>query len=402
MLLVAGCGLESNGLDELGDEGDGSAGNGLDATTQQGDGTINVESDGANPNEDATVSGEDGSRSETSAPEDSGADGADGNESDGGAPDASDGGGHAGSDAGSDAGFDSGVDAGQDAGSPCPTSSGFVCTSQAVPAGWTVVAYDDSAGPLPSCSGAYASPTSVYEGPFPPATCGCSCSVGTPGSCTTGNFSVDLGTGACTAPSGPFPANQCNAIVDVGGFPLAPNDKESGTALPAYAPGSCSANGTETKPPVNPNGLVCSGPSPSGAVCPNDGACVPGAPSGFTLCIEQSGTPSCPAGFTSVVHTVGSSIADTRGCSACTCTGPDAGCDDPTVTFYTNDTCADAGVATVSLNGCNNVVLSGGSTSATAHSYQYSATVTGEACGSGASDPTGGVALDGTATICCQ
>jgi hypothetical protein len=72
------------------------------------------------------------------------------------------------------------------------------------------------------------------------------------------------------------------------------------------------------------------------------------------------------------------------------------------VTFYTGDACTDAGAATVSLNGCNNLVLSGGSTTATAHSYQYSATVTGEACGSGTSDPTGGVALDGTSTICCQ
>ncbi len=392
MLLVAGCGLESGGLAELGDEGDGSAGGNLDATTQ-GDGTIGVDGDGAGPGEDATVSGEDGSPTEAGAPEDSG--------SDGGTPDASDGGGHAGSDAGTDAGVDSGVDAGQDAGSPCPTSAGFVCTSQAVPAGWTVVAFDDTPGPPPSCSGAYASATSVYEGPFAPATCGCSCSVGTPGSCTTGNFSVDLGTGTCTAPSGPFPANQCNTIT-LGGFPLTPNSKESGTALPAYAPGSCSADGTSTKPPVNPNALLCAGPSPSGATCPNDGACVPSAPSGFALCIAQSGTPSCPAGFTNVVHTVGSSVTDTRGCSACTCTGPDAGCADPTVTFYAGDTCADAGIATVSLDGCNNVVLSGGSASATAHAYQYSATVTGEACGAGASDPTGGVALDGTATICCQ
>jgi hypothetical protein len=391
MLLVTGCGLESNGLAEFGDEGDGSpGGNGLDATTQQGDGTVNVESDGANPNEDATVSGEDGSQSETSSPEDSGVDG---NESDGGATDASDA-------ATADAGGDAGRDAGQDAGTPCPTNTGFVCTSQTVPAGWTVVAYDDTPGPAPSCSGAYSSSASVYEGPFPSATCGCNCSVGTSGSCTTGNFSVDFGTGTggCTTPGGSYPANQCNSVVT--GVPISPSTKESGTALPPYTPGSCSANGSETKPPVNPNGLACSGPSPSGATCPNAGACVPSAPSGFTLCIEQAGTPSCPAGFTNA-HTVGSSVTDTRGCSACTCTGPDAGCDDPMVTFYTSDGCTDAGAATVSLNGCNNLVLSGGSTTATAHSYQYSATVTGEACGSGTSDPTGGVALGGTSTICC-
>jgi hypothetical protein len=418
MSVLAGCGLESNGLAEFGDEGDGgsSSGSDLDATSLQSDGTINVGSDGSGSNEDSTVPpGEDGSPSETSTSEDAGGDtgGSDASKEDGGTPDASadasihDSGEPDGSDAAvSDAGTaDAGADAEADAGTPCPTASGFVCTSQAVPPGWTLVEYQDSSS-LGTCGGAYATSTSVYEGPFPPAKCTCDCTLGASGSCTTGNFSVKLDGlgGPCTSTvgGGPYAANSCNAI-GLAGFSISGTSSESGSPVP-YSAGQCSANGSTTLPPVGgPNGLECSGPSPSGATCPGGGACVPEAAGGFSLCIQKAGTPACPPGFPNV-HTVGTSLGtDSRGCSTCTCGPPTAQCNDAMVTFWTDDTCADAGVGTVALNGsCNDIVMSNGTSNATARSFQYSATLTNEACGDGTSNPTGGVALDGTSTICCQ
>jgi hypothetical protein len=73
------------------------------------------------------------------------------------------------------------------------------------------------------------------------------------------------------------------------------------------------------------------------------------------------------------------------------------------VTLFTDTACGDGGTGVVPANAqCDPVALSGGATSATFHAYEYSATVANEACGMGSASTSGGVALTGQATICCQ
>jgi len=398
-ILACGCSLDSGGLGDLFESAGDDGGPTTDATfTQTGDGKVNG-GDDTGSGDDATTGSGDSSN---------------------------------GNDAGDDAGppIDTGTDTCAsnveicnngiddncngliDCADPACGPASWTCTHQVVPAGWTVVEYASGATPPTTCGGGYTAGSSVYEGPFPNAMCTCACNVTTSGSCENGSFEYALSdqNGNCTVTGVPDPDTagngSCQAIGGAG-YPTTSSTKEKIAPI-AYTPGACTASANTTKPPIPENGHVCAETTSAGAGCANSGACVPAVQAGYSLCIQSpSGSaPACPTGFTNV-HDVGTGFTDTRGCSSCNCTGPTAECANPMVTLFTdpNGTCGDGGTGTVKAdNGCDAINLGPGTTAnPTFHGYEYSATVTGEACGgSGSATPNGGVTLTGAGTICCQ
>jgi hypothetical protein len=316
-------------------------------------------------------------------------------------PDASDAGGDA-SDGGNDAGP---ADAGEDAAdSACPGT----CTIAAVPAGWQVIEFEDTLATPPACSTGYGSSIDVVEGPSgAPATCGCACNLTTPGSCMTGNFTVNVdlfGGGGCLAPAVTSPVNggACSPATD--NYQPSSNPKMKVDPAP-YAPGACTPDPSVSTTPVTfaAQGRLCAaldGGAPSGT-CAGGGTCA-ASPAGFSLCITHAGTMTCPPGYTLPAHIAApaSDVSDTRGCTACSCGAADAGCAG-SLTLFTDSTCTTGAESAPVNDVCNGFPVTSGATP-TYNAYEYDASAQGEGCPPSPVSPDGGVALTNTHTICCQ
>jgi hypothetical protein len=298
------------------------------------------------------------------------------------------------------------VDAGPDTSCASPA---FVCTVASVPTGWSIVEYVETS--RPACSPGFGSPLDVVEGPTgQPATCGCSCSVTTPGTCESGNFSVT--TNSATPSCGGVPVNSpanggacAPATID-----YSPKSGAQMQVVPApYAPGSCTPDPTEPPPPAVQyagQGELCFESTTPGGTCANGGVCAPAATGGgFALCIEATGIQSCPTGFVNPAHYVGTSVTDTRGCTACTCGPADAGpCQNAMLTLYTDAGCG-GGAQSVNANGACGTFpgpTSSGLGPPTYVAYEYSAHVQNEGCPASPVYPDGGVTLTTPNTVCCQ
>ncbi len=404
-LVTTGCGLDSGGLGDLfvsaGDDG----GTSLDATfVQTGDGSVNGggdTGDGNGSGDDATTGAgdsssgsDDGGGADTSPPVDTGTDTCASNLEI------------------CNNGIDDNCNGKVDCADTACGPAAWQCTHQTVPAGWTVVEYASSPTAA-ACGTGYATASSVYEQPFGNATCSCTCSVAEPGSCEIGSFTYVIdNNNNCGGLSGLDPAGggTCQSI-PIPGYTPGGGAKQKVTPLGYTAAGpaasACTSTASTTKPTIPENGHVCAESTAAGAGCANNGACVPAVQAGYALCIQQEsadgGQIPCPNGFSNV-HNVGSGVTDNRSCTACNCTGPTATCGNEQVTLFTDPQCGDGGTGSVKVDGnCDNVDTFGGGANPTFHAYEYSAKVVGEACGgSGSSTPTGGVALTGLATICCQ
>jgi len=389
-LFACGCGLANGGLgDTVEADGGGGIPGSQDATAAEFvDGTVNVGDDAA-PSKDATTATSDAPNGDDAAPVEAGSDSCASNVEV------------------CNNGIDDNCNGLVDCADPECGPAKWQCTTQAVPAGWTVVEYVSSSAPPAGCDTSYASSSTVYEGPFSTTTCPCECTVGTAGSCDNGSFGVILSNPSqkCPGPATNYPAGggACEPTTPPGYTPGA-GAKQQITPVP-YTPGTCQpAGGTPTPPPVPANGHVCAEAVPSGAGCANNGACVPAVQSGYSLCIEKAspgGAIACPPGFGNV-HDVGNSITDSRTCSTCECGTPTGQCNGAMVTLFTGAQC-DGGTATVQANGaCDDVTVSTTATNPTFAAYEYSASVANELCGQGASTASGSVALTNPSTICCQ
>ena len=170
-----------------------------------------------------------------------------------------------------------------------------------------------------------------------------------------------------------------------------------------YTAGACTPNSSVSAAPVTyaGQGELCSTTSSPGGACPNGGSCVT-PPQGSSLCIVHSGSVACPAGFTNPAHTVGTGIADSRGCTACTCGGISGTCANQSLTLFTDSTCT-TGAESVEANGmCNDFPGPNGGGAPTYDAYEYTAVVGEEGCTASSVSAQGSVTLTGVETVCCQ
>jgi len=295
-------------------------------------------------------------------------------------------------DASAEASVEAGVDAAKLDAAPLDAAS---CGSNAVcvpalPDGWTWATYSEDA--RPACATGYATPADVQEGiDAGPASCSCTCSVNQP-SCTGGNVTITAGTNnTCdnaTNQTDTSAAN-CHTLTQ---FTTSGGSSAAATG-PAPSGGTCMTTPSVTTPPVGFDhaGRTCALAGDAGASCGAGAVCLPN-PAPFASCVSQAGTQSCPSGFP-VQHVVGTSVDDTRGCTACGCS-LDAGTCGGTLTLYTNTGCS-MGAQTVAVDGtCHGVG------SHTFKSYEYAPT-TNATCTVTSGSADGGVAFTDATTICC-
>ena len=133
------------------------------------------------------------------------------------------------------------------------------------------------------------------------------------------------------------------------------------------------------------------------------GSCVPNPSGNYARCItDDTLLASCPNTFPNA-HVVGTGVTDTR---VCGCTGScgisNAGaCGTPTLTLYTSNNCGAGAQPAITADGTS--CKSGFGVNPSWGSAKYASTDTGATCGySGGTSITGGIALSGAYTICCQ
>jgi hypothetical protein len=274
-----------------------------------------------------------------------------------------------------------------------------------IPAGWNAAAL--SIGSRPGCPAGFASQRDVVMDPTGgAATCTCNCASSGAASCEKGNVTfygpnligndcsiigsaaTDVAEGACRSnlPFGLFGFGMgANAPLRVTKVGLTPNTCNGSIA--ANVPPAGTQEGKRCTAQVAAVGGGCS----AGSVCARR---VSGT---YQSCVAKSGTEVCPSGWPTK-HDTGTSVNDTRACSACTC-GSTASCGAATVTFYSGNSCDGTSAVATANDACNAIATAGQGVS----SWRYDAPVLNEGCqktGGGAA--TGAIAFANGETVCCR
>jgi hypothetical protein len=277
-------------------------------------------------------------------------------------------------------------------GSAC-TSAGGQCVPE-VPNGWTFVGFD--ANGRPQCPSNMSNSTDVVADPTGgAATCNCSCDVATDPSCTADNIGDMYDTNnTCSQNGGQFAGNggACFNVNNV--IQLAPYHN---LTPPGATGGSCKAVTNNSVPPSSETqGRICGGPLFGNGGCGAGQVCAP-AVAPLRACVTMQGDQACVGPYTEK-HSVGTSISDTRDCTACSCSHPTADCVNGQLTFYTQLNCAGQSI-TLPVDG---VCHPNGGGNASYYSHQYSATMQNPSCAKPPpTTPTGSLSLIGEETVCC-
>jgi hypothetical protein len=283
----------------------------------------------------------------------------------------------------------------------------------AAPSGWTgyvqivvtdggaprcVAPYDHAQAPKKaSPSGAPAQCTPCTCAPPPSGPIQCQVSLGSGGLLCAGEAMTVAPAGVCVVPPGPV------------GTTSGPNGDSYGPTMVPAPTGSCAPDGGRlVQPPGAPQSAVvgvCATTAGQGATCPSLGdICVPapGAPGGSPagVCIYQAGAQTCPPGRYTVQVVAAGAVLDTRGCGACAC-APPACPGDGYVEGYASLNCSGSPAAT--FDASTACVLGNNANGSVSFKYSPSHAPWTGTCAVSAGGPTGGVALDTSATtFCCM
>ncbi len=292
-----------------------------------------------------------------------------------------------------------------------PDAQGVSCTgalacAPQVPPGWTgpLAIWEGTSG-APSCATGF---VPVFDGGVsptdPPAQCSCSCQSPTGAGCgsVTMQFTKTGCTTACGPSGGAAVVPSSGACVNLQQYQTGCGGGMEVSISGSIADGgSCTPDASTTLPPwswgTRAIGCIVASQSPVG--CPVGQECVPAPPSPFEarFCILQQGANPCPSGDYSVQHLYYGAVADTRGCSACTC-GAAAGIDCDTnsvLQTWSDSLCSQVKLATLPVPqacGTDAGVLRGAT---------FTTRPTGGSCPASGGQPGGSVAPAALTTICC-
>jgi len=265
--------------------------------------------------------------------------------------------------------------------------------AMALPAGWTLVAYET--GRAACAAGLGTAHPEYAEATLSPGACSCACSVTTQPTCDVGTLSTQWAQGV-SSPSSPCPDPGGQFSIDGPGCVGVPADvalPQSFSAQPIpLAGGACTGivMPDPTKLSLSPV-QYCDVPAASAeAVCAGD------APSGFSACIVADGNVPCPAGpFTTPIEVADGDELVCPTCDVCTVTGS---CGSPQVTFFSDSKCkSEVGALPVTglCAGTGNLPNNGN-----VAGVEYSAQV--QATCAASSSGTAGVSPSGPHTLCCR
>ncbi len=284
--------------------------------------------------------------------------------------------------------------------------AGYTCVPAAA-TGWDGYAlYDD--GRLTACPDTYPTQLDTYEGIISfPATCtACSCAAS---GATCGTSSVACGATCAVAQDavGTACSNFGDAISIDG-------TSSCSASAPPLVPGTCaSSGGVATIIPAAFSKLsrTCGATRGPGGGCVAGNSCVAKAPAGtHGMCVSQAvaGSVVCPSAYphANIVMPTATSFDDTRGCTSCSCAGPNGASCSASVTLFTGSACTGSfggdGGSQISLvaNGtCNANVVSAPTSFL---SGELQSTVTQGSCSAGGGAPTGSVTPLNQTAYCCQ
>lgn len=305
--------------------------------------------------------------------------------------------------------------AGADASTDAPTapacSGGQTCVPTA-PSGWTgpVLYYSGSgdAGALPSCptgsSAAFTGGTGIVS---PAAACS---------ACTCGGV-------GCSDPIVHF-YSSCNSSgsgTELGSVTATSNCKSSGIACGGYfdigteTTALCTPSAQSPMVPANQwaTASEACATTDASAACGTGDICAPSA-TGFSPCVYQAGDVACPAAGYTAKQLIDTVMADTRGCTPCTCGAPSTGdggpatCSGGLVTVSDQSSCPGPGSGTDLYTqqffvpvGCymNGVPCDPGTT--TYLNVYKAATATAGTCSPDGGVVTGSVTTS-QVTVCCM
>ncbi len=190
---------------------------------------------------------------------------------------------------------------------PACTGAGYTCVPDPSTAvGWSFAPLNPSARPAcPSpLSAAYVdvNPTNLSS----PASCSCTCNVGTQPDCEQGNINAGYGNGNC---NNPFVQSTGGGAChnDPGGIGIDSN--VSATSTPSG--GTCAASVSQTIPANGETqGETCAGETTFGKGCGSGQVCAL-VPAGFSTCVVHAGALACPGGAYTMANAVGT-VVDSR------------------------------------------------------------------------------------------
>ncbi len=284
-------------------------------------------------------------------------------------------------------------------GPPGTTNDTNQCTgtcAAAIPGGWTgpVKAGDNAI----DCNGGFADPAGAFFTDFDPGETACTCDCqpidaacadtvevqvwGEGGCGGAPDFTVDIGTTACTPIEGPFPAELddegATSALSMDFVTIGPVLIESGT---------CDGVGSFNEGGFADSVQLCA-PTAEPSMCEDGGLCIA---DNTDVCVWQAGEHECPDGYPELILGFSGSD-DQRTCGACDCGTPEGLCDS-SITLQTQ-ACGNGVSATNS-----DCEMTGNADIAAATYEPGSSTVT---CGGTGTAPlSGSVEPTGPVTICC-
>jgi hypothetical protein len=238
------------------------------------------------------------------------------------------------------------------------------------------------------------------------ATCTCNCASSGNASCEKGrvtfygpniigNDCLSFGSSATDVADG-----SCRGNLPFGlfGFGIGANAPLRVTKI-ALTPNTCNASVAANVPPLGTQeGKRCTAQVAAvGGGCNAGFVCARRVSGAYQSCAAKSGTDACPSGWPTK-HVTGTSVNDTRACSACTC-GSTASCGAATVTFYSGNSCDGTSAVATANDACNAIPTAGQGAS----SWRYDAPVVNEGCQTtGGGQATGSIAFTNGETVCCR
>lgn len=283
---------------------------------------------------------------------------------------------------------------------PTTTDAPGLCSgtcAPVIPNGWTGPV--KAGGNAVDCNGGFADPAGAFFTEFDPGEedCACDCQPvdaacadtvevqvwGEGGCAGVPDFTVEVGTTACTPIEGPFPPE----LSDIGAaselsmdfVTIGPVLVESGTCegVASFNEGGFADSVQLCAPTVEPS------------MCEDGGPCIA---DNTDVCVWQDGEHDCPDGYPEVI-TGFSGSDDQRECGSCDCGSPEGLCDS-SITLQT-EACGD--VVTATNSDCEMT----GNADLAAATYSPGATDITCGGGTGTAPLTGSVEPTNPITICC-
>jgi len=254
---------------------------------------------------------------------------------------------------------------------------------------------------LPACPAGWTTDVVRRGGTLeaPPASCSvCACGADT-STCSLPTVTLyALQTGGPNCAQGPAGKKLLSGVCTSTWVTPMPGDDVS-AGFVTQVPGGCPASGgtaTLVTAHWSSGAHLCAGSTPAGTCGNRNAICVPPPTAPFTAthCVYHDGDLACPAEYPSKTMLWGEAIADSRGCTQCSCSSPTAGGCGGTTVAYEAAGCGGTNVVAPNANMCTHAPF-------VIKSVEFTASATPGSCKALGGLPSGTATGTDPLTVCC-